>query len=199
MAEVLSISTRAELRRWYENNHASAKEMVIPCSKAKTDKPGIIRYLDAVEEALCFGWIDSSTYSKDGIFHQRFSPRRKNSEFSALNWARCQRLERLGLMTDAGRAAIPADIEQRLIPKEDIISALKEDPIVWENFRSFPPLYQSIRVWNIERSRKSPELFGRMLARLIEQTRAGKMYGDWNDGGRLSPCPVSEQENRHNT
>jgi len=185
MIEPLFITTRAELRRWYETNSATAKEMVIPCHKAKSDKPGIIRYLDAVEEALCFGWIDSTTCSKDGIFYQRFSPRRKNSEFSALNWARCQRLERLGLMTDAGRAVIPADIVQRLVPKPDIVAALRADSSVWENFQSFPPLYRNIRIWNIERSRKRPEEFGRMLARLIEQTREGKMYGDWTDGGRL--------------
>lgn len=185
MIEPLHITSRAELRRWYEENYDTASEMVIPCSRAKTDKPGIIRYLDAVEEALCFGWIDSSIYTVDGVFHQRFSPRRKRSEFSALNYARCKRLERLGLMTDAGRAAIPADIEQRLIPKDDIIATLKADRTVWKNFKSFPPLYQSIRIWNIERIRKNPEVFDRMLANLIVHTRKGEMYGDWNDGGRL--------------
>jgi len=185
MTEPLDIRTRAELRLWYEENHAAAKEMFIPCSRAKDGKPGMLRYLDAVEEALCFGWIDSTTHSKDGVLYQRFSPRRSGGEFSALNWARCQRLERLGLMTDAGRAAIPSDIEQRLIPKADIIAALKADPAVWKNFQSFPPLYRSIRVWNIERSRKRPDEFSRMLSNLIEHTRAGKMYGDWNDGGRL--------------
>lgn len=185
MMEPLHVTTREELRRWYEENHDTAAEMVIPCSRAKVDKPGIIRYLDAVEEALCYGWIDSSTKSIDGVFYQRFSPRRKSGEFSALNWARCQRLEKLGLMTDAGRAVIPADIERRLIPKADIIAALKADPIVWKNFKSFPPLYQSIRIWNIERSRKNPAVFNRMLSNLIAHTRKGKMYGDWNDGGRL--------------
>jgi len=185
MTEPTYITTRAELRHWYEDNFATAKEIVIPCHKAKADRPGVIRYLDAVEEALCFGWIDSRTLSKDGIFYQRFSPRRKGGEFSALNWARCQRLERLGLMTDAGRDAIPSDMEQRLAPKADILSALKADPLVWDHFQSFPPLYQSIRTWNIERSRKHPDVFRRMLGNLIEQTRAGKMYGDWNDGGRL--------------
>ena len=88
-------------------------------------------------------------------------------------------------MTDAGRAVIPADIERRLIPKADIIAALKTDPIVWKNFKSFPPLYQNIRIWNIERSRKNPAVFDRMLSNLIAHTRKGKMYGDWNDGGRL--------------
>ena len=185
MIEPLHITTRAELRRWYEQNHDSAPEMVLPCHRGKTDKPGIIRYLDAVEEALCFGWIDSSIYTKDGIFHQRFSPRRKTSEFSAQNYARCKRLERLGLMTDAGRAAIPVDIEQRLIPKPDIIAALKADPAVWQNFQSFPPLYQQIRLWNVERRRRYPKEFDTLLRNLIEHTRKGQMYGDWNDGGRL--------------
>lgn len=185
MIEPFHITTREELCRWYEENHDTAAEMVIPCSKTKDVKPGVVRYLDAVEEALCFGWIDSTTKSVDGVFYQRFSPRRKSSEFSALNWARCKRLEKLGLMTDAGRAAIPADIEKRLMPKEDILAALKADQIVWKNFRSFPQLYQSIRIWNIECSRKNPAVFDRMLANLIDHSRKGEMYGDWNDGGRL--------------
>ncbi len=69
MIEPLHITTREELRCWYEENHDTAAEMVVPCSRAKTDKPGIIRYLDAVEEALCFGWIDSSTYTVDGVLY----------------------------------------------------------------------------------------------------------------------------------
>lgn len=185
MIEPLNISTREELRKWYEANHATAREMLLPCSRARIAKPGIIRYLDAVEEALCFGWIDSATCSRDGVFCQRFSPRRKGGEFSALNYARCQRLERLGLMTEAGRAAIPQGVEQRYIPSKDIVDALKADPQVWENFMNFPPLYRSIRVWNIERTRKHPETFSRMLSNLIAHTRKGEMYGEWNDGGRL--------------
>ena len=185
MIEPLHITSREELRRWYEQNHDSAPEMVLPCHKGKAERPGIIRYLDAVEEALCFGWIDSSTKSIDGVFHQRFSPRRKSSEFSAQNYARCKRLERLGLMTDAGRAVIPTDIEQRLIPKPDIIAALKADPKVWQNFQSFPPLYRQIRIWNVERRRRYPKEFGTLLHNLIEHTRKGQMYGDWDDGGRL--------------
>ena len=185
MIEPLHITTREELRRWYEQNHDSAPEMVLPCHRGKTDKPGIIRYLDAVEEALCFGWIDSSTKSIDGVFYQRFSPRRKTSEFSAQNYARCKRLERLGLMTDAGRTAIPTDINQRLIPKPDIIAALKADTVVWQNFQSFPLLYQQIRIWNVERRRRYPKEFDTLLHNLIEHTRKGQMYGDWNDGGRL--------------
>ena len=185
MIEPLYITTREQLRCWYEQNHDSAPEMAIACHKGKTERPGIIRYLDAVEEAICFGWIDSSTKSIDGVFYQRFSPRRKSSEFSALNYARCKRLERLGLMTEAGRAAIPADINQRLLPKQDIIAALKADPLVWQNFQSFPPLYQQIRIWNVERRRRYPKEFESILHNLIEKTRKGQMYGDWNDGGRL--------------
>ena len=185
MIEPLHITSRKELRNWYEQNHDSAPEMAIACHKGKAERPGIIRYLDAVEEALCFGWIDSSIYTKEGVFYQRFSPRRKTSEFSALNYYRCQRLERLGLMTDAGRAAIPADIEQRLIPKPDIIAALKADPVAWQNFQRFPEMYRTIRLWNVERRRRYPKEFDTLLRNLIEHTRKGQMYGDWNDGGRL--------------
>ena len=61
-------------------------------------------YLDAVEEALCFGWIDSTVKTIDGVTLQRFGKRVKNSQWTELNKERCRRLEALGLMTDSGRA-----------------------------------------------------------------------------------------------
>ena len=64
-------------------------------------------YIDAVEEALCFGWTDSSQKVIEGVRYQRFSPRRKGSVWTELNKERVRRLERLNLMTDAGRSILP--------------------------------------------------------------------------------------------
>ncbi|MBP5681015.1 MAG: hypothetical protein J6X31_08215 [Bacteroidales bacterium] len=65
-------------------------------------------YLDVVEEALCFGWIDSTIKKMpDGRLAQRISPRRKNSHWTELNILRCKELERRGLMTEAGKLAMP--------------------------------------------------------------------------------------------
>ena len=76
-------------------------------SRAKTPPAGILPYLDVVEEALCFGWIDSTLKKlPDGRLAQRLSPRRKNSHWTELNKERCKRLAEQGLMTDAGLKAL---------------------------------------------------------------------------------------------
>ena len=75
---------------------------------------GHLGIIDAVEEAMCFGWIDSTTKKMDnGITAQRLAPRRKGSLWSELNKERCRRMERLERMTDAGRAVLPDMSESR--------------------------------------------------------------------------------------
>ena len=94
--------------------------------KGKPVEKGVFYYIDAVEVALCYGWIDSSQKVIDGVRYQRFSPRRKNSKWTELNKERVRRLEKLGLMTDAGRSVLPnMDVNSYKIDK-DIVNALKE-------------------------------------------------------------------------
>ena len=69
---------------------------------------------------------------------------------------------------------------------QDIISKLKKDNIVWENFNKFPDLYKKIRIDNINWARKDKELFTNRLNKLIETAKQNKMYGEWNDYGRLN-------------
>ena len=103
---ILNISSREELRSWYLDNHDTCREFWIRVNRGKTDVPGVIPYLDSVLEALCFGWIDSTLKKvDDGSPFQRYSPRRKGSHWTELNRERCWELERLGLMTPAGRKA----------------------------------------------------------------------------------------------
>ena len=102
-------SLRSELRDWLEINHLSAREcwIVIYRGKKKPDHV-CLPYLEAVEEALCFGWIDSTLKRlPDGRLAQRLSPRRKGSHWTELNIRRCADLERSGMMTESGRAALP--------------------------------------------------------------------------------------------
>ena len=78
--------------------------------KVKRGRPmddGTFWYIDAVEEAMCFGWIDSTLKRLDGEAYQRFAPRAKGSLWSELNKERCRRMERVGRMTDMGRAVLP--------------------------------------------------------------------------------------------
>ena len=167
-------------------DHADAeKECWIVVKRGKPADDQHFWYLDAVEEALCFGWIDSTQRVINGIRMQRFSPRKKTSQWTELNKERVRRLERLGLMTDAGRRVLPPMGERSFHFDPDIVSALKQAR-VWSAFRSFPPLYQRVRAGNIASYRKrNPSVYHSMLSHLITETKKKQMFGDWNDYGRL--------------
>jgi uncharacterized protein YdeI (YjbR/CyaY-like superfamily) len=98
--------SRAAWRQWLQRNHESRGEVWVVFYKRHTDEP-TLSYADAVEEALCFGWVDGVKRSIDvQRYTHRFSPRTLASKWSALNRARAKRMEQAGRMTDAGRKAI---------------------------------------------------------------------------------------------
>ena len=88
-------------------------------------------------------------------------------------------------MTDAGRSVLPDMSENGFVIDEVILSALQADEEIWKNFQKFPSLYQRVRIDTIQIKKKQPELFQRRLRKLLENTKAGVMYGEWNDNGRL--------------
>ena len=104
---LLEFGSRSEWRSWLQNHHATESSCWLAIYRSKQPPRGMcLQYVDAVEEALCFGWIDSTLKSlHDGRLAQRFSPRRKNSHWTDLNLQRCRDLEKQGLMTEAGWAA----------------------------------------------------------------------------------------------
>lgn len=105
ITNLLEFTDRAQLRQWFIHNHDTAKECWVTMYRTKIPRTDCIPYRDVVEEALCFGWIDSTVKRlPDGRNAQRLSPRRKNSHWTELNIQRCYQLEKQGLMTDAGRA-----------------------------------------------------------------------------------------------
>ncbi len=105
-------------------------------------------------------------------------------QWSELKKERCRRLEVMGLMTDSGRRVCPdLNAEFEIIP--EIMSEFKKNPVAWRNFRSFPKLYQRVRIDTIQVNKKCLELFERRLYKLIEASEKGEMIGEWNDGGRL--------------
>ena len=186
MDNLLDAKNRDELRQWLMDNHRTAKECWVVVKRGRPVDDGTFWYIDAVEEAMCFGWIDSTTKKLDsGVTVQRLAPRRNNSLWSELNKERCRRMERLGRMTDAGRAVLPDMTEKGFVIDDDILKALKEDPAVWETFQTFPMLYQHVRIDTIQIKKKQPELFRSRLQKLIDNTKEGRMYGEWNDNGRL--------------
>ena len=181
---ILDIRSRNEFRQWLSDHCATEKECWIAVKRGKTPPADSLWYLDAVEEALCFGWIDSTLKNIDGVSLQRFGPRSKSGRWTELNKERCRRLEKLGLMTDRGRAACP-DLDAEFPIDSEIIEALNLNPSALQNFNSFPRLYQRVRIDNIQRVKANPELFTNRLNKLIEASEKGEMIGDWHDCGRL--------------
>lgn len=182
---VLTIRSRQELRDWFELHSANESECWVAVKRGKPVDPDIFYYLDAVEEALCFGWIDSTHKVIDDVRMQRFTPRKKNSPWTELNKERVRRLEKLGLMTDMGRSVLPAMGVRSFKVDPDVESAMKQAR-VWSRFRSFPSLYQRIRAYNVAFYKKrDPQMYEQTLSHLIEETKKGHMFGEWNDYGRL--------------
>lgn len=182
---ILDVKNRQEFREWLIHNAESETECWIEVKRGTPVDNSIFYYLDAVEEALCFGWIDSTQKFVDGVRLQRFSPRKKNSPWTELNKERVRRLEKLGFMTDAGRAVLPLMGVRSFKVDADIEKAMKQAR-VWSKFKAFPPLYQRIRAYNVEFYKtRDKAAYNRALEHLIAETKKGKMFGNWNDYGRL--------------
>ena len=108
VVNLLHLASRSELRQWLEENHARERCCWVVIHRGKCPEWPAIPYIEVVEEALCFGWIDSTLKRlPDGRLAQRLSPRRAKSHWTELNKQRCRDLEERGLMTEAGRRTIP--------------------------------------------------------------------------------------------
>lgn len=177
ITETLYVTDRAEWRRWLVDNHKTAKEIWLVYYSKESGKPRI-PYLHAVEEALCFGWIDGIAKKMDAEHTaQRFTPRRPKSNWTELNKERMRRLIAQGLMTEAGLAVAPDLSIESFTIAPDILEALQADPVVWANYQQFEGLYQRVRVSTIEDARRQPEEFHRRLEKFIDITRQNKTYG----------------------
>jgi len=180
---ILKVITRSEWRDYLINHHNDKNEIWIVLKKKPL--PEELSYLDSVEEALCFGWIDGLAKSyNDQERLQRFTPRRSKSNWTELNKARAKRLIEMNLMTEAGLKVLP-DLEKEFTLSSIVELSLKSDQQVWKNFITFPELYRRVRVGYIEEFKGNSIEFERRLNHFIKMTREGKMFGNWNDGGRL--------------
>ena len=185
MDNILNITNKKDFREWLSKNASKEKECWIQVKRGKPIDNNIFYYLDAVEVALCFGWIDSTHKEIDGIRYQRFSPRSKNSPWTELNKERCRRLIKLGLMTELGYKVLPSLGPRSFKIDEDIEKSLKEARC-YSKFKSFHPLYQRIRAYNVYFYKsRNKEMYEQTLNHLIEETKKGNMFGEWNDYGRL--------------
>lgn len=182
IGKTLYITDRKTFRNWLKQNHKTEKDIWLIFYKQSSGKPRL-PYNDAVEEALCFGWIDSIIKKiDDEKFAQRFSPRKKNSQLSELNKERIKRLIKQKKLTAVGLRAIEhafnnSELQEKFQIPKDILRELKRNKKVWTNFQVFPESYKRIRIGWIESARSRPEVFRTRLNYLLKMTGKNKMYG----------------------
>lgn len=182
LGKTLYVTNRKQWRSWLAKNHNKEKEIWLIYYRKSSGKKRI-PYNDAVEEALCYGWIDSIQKGIDKEkFAQRFSPRKPNSVLSQMNKERIHRLIEKKKMTVNGLNAVKhvfddSSKNSKCIIKADILRLLKEDEKTWENFRKFPESYKRIRIGWIEGARTRPELFKKRLEYFLKMTAKNKKYG----------------------
>jgi uncharacterized protein YdeI (YjbR/CyaY-like superfamily) len=175
--------TPVRFRRWLERNHDAANELWVGFYKVKSGKGGMV-YRQALDEALCFGWIDGLVRSLDEeSYAQRFTPRRKGSNWSAANIERVRQLEALGRMRQPGLAAFERrdeeksaaySFEQKAVKLAGgLEKAFRENSRAWIFFTAQPPSYRRAATWWVM-SAKKEETRARRLSRLIAACAEGK-------------------------
>ncbi len=173
--ETFYTSDRNEWRRFLADHFETLKEIwfVFPVKESGEKS---MSYNDAVEEALCFGWIDSTIKHIDELHRaQRFTPRRKGSPYSRPNIERLIWLEEQGMIHPSVRGSILPIIREPFVFPADILEVLRQDETVWENYCGFSESYRRIRVAYIDAARKRPEMFEKRLHSFVEKTRKGKL------------------------
>jgi len=183
IGKTLYAPSRKEWHDWLVKNHAKEKEIWLVYYRKASGKPRI-DYNDVVDEALCFGWIDSIVKGiDDEKFAQRISPRKKTSVLSQLNEERIRKLISEKRMTDVGLAAVahvfdPISDAGRFKFPADILKAIRKNKKAWENFEKLPEHYKRIRVAYIARQREhNKDAFERSLATFIKKTEENKRFG----------------------
>jgi len=172
----------AHFRRWLETNHQDADELWVGFWKAHTGRGGLT-YEEAVEEALCFGWIDGLVKRVDEhAYKQRFTPRRTRSIWSAINIRKVAALRAAGRMAKAGVAAFegrdPARAKQYSGEnRQAVLSSTYEKrfrarQVAWRFFEAQPTGYRRTAMFWVM-SAKREETRERRLARLIDDSERG--------------------------
>lgn len=187
-------ATSAGFRRWLETNHDKAEELYVGFYKKASGKPSIT-WSEAVDQALCFGWIDGVRKSIDeSSYMNRFTPRRPRSTWSAVNVAKVRELTRRGLMHPAGMAAFEKrsddrtatySFEQREAAKFDkeLERRFRANKDAWSWFQTQPPGYKKTAThWVM--SAKRQETRDRRLTILIDDSAEGRRIAQLTPPGR---------------
>jgi uncharacterized protein YdeI (YjbR/CyaY-like superfamily) len=183
-AEAIFFETPGELRAWLEEHHATASELWVGCYKKGSGRRSLT-WSEIVDEALCFGWIDGKVQRIDEhCYRQRLTPRRRNSNWSAINITKVAELRAEGRMTPAGEAAFAArregspgalSYERRHEAAFDAEqeAAFRANASAWDWFTAQPASYRSLATFWVV-SAKRPETRARRLSTLIECSSEGR-------------------------
>jgi uncharacterized protein YdeI (YjbR/CyaY-like superfamily) len=175
--------TGRAFRTWLAKNHASVGELWVGFYKKSAKKQGT-SYAEALDEALCYGWIDGVRYAVDELSYKiRFTPRRPKSIWSLINVRHVERLKKLGKMAEPGLKAFEAREQHRtgiysFEQKRPGLAAkhrktFRGNPAAWKFFSQQAPWYQRV-TGNWVSSAKREETQQRRLAQLIADSAAGK-------------------------
>lgn len=181
-----AFKTQSDFRKWLQQHHASRPELTLRLYKVHALHKGI-GYKQAVEEALCWGWIDGVVRSLDSdSFEQRYSPRKAKSNWSRVNIAKMQQLIASGKAAPPGIAAFerrdkiavaPYSFENRHITLSPaFLKRLKANAKAWKFFQSEPPGYARTTVFWVMSAKKEAtreKRFRTMLDRMAKGERMG--------------------------
>jgi uncharacterized protein YdeI (YjbR/CyaY-like superfamily) len=172
----LYVENRTQWRAWLEANSRAAKEVWLVYYKKGTGRPRVA-YADAVEEAICFGWIDSKIRKLDQArFAQLFTPRKPQSRWSASNIARASRMIHEGKMTAAGLKVFNPGNKTPALPTKlpgPLEEQFRKQASAWENFQHFPAVYRRMTVGWVASAKREVTQLSR-LRRLIAESEANK-------------------------
>jgi uncharacterized protein YdeI (YjbR/CyaY-like superfamily) len=177
ITKTLYITNPKDWRNWLKKNYKSEREIWLIYPKTGTGKPRI-QYNDAVEEALCFGWIDSiiKTLDKESTV-QRFSPRKPKAKYSQANIERLRSLVAQKKVIKEVAETLGDILEEKFIFPADILKALRANKEAWKNYQKFSDSYKRIRIAFIDGVRNRPEEFKKRLRHFIEMTEKNKTFG----------------------
>jgi uncharacterized protein YdeI (YjbR/CyaY-like superfamily) len=175
--KTLYVFNRREWRAWLKKNYKTEKGIWLIYYKKDSGKPRI-PYNDAVEEAICFGWIDSILKKVDEErFAQRFSRRNPKSPYSQANTERLREMIKKGKVAKDVLVAVGELGAEKFKVPPDILKAIKVDKDAWKNFQTFSPGYIRIRVGFIDHSRNRMDFFKKRLDYFIRMTAKNKRFG----------------------
>lgn len=177
ITQTLYVHKREDWREWLQQHAQTESEIWLVYYRVETDQPRIA-YNDAVEEALCFGWIDSTVKTLDEERTvQRFSPRKPKSGYSQTNKERLRRLKAQGKLMPEVEASLGDILDEPFAIPEDILEALQANPQAWHNFQRYAAPYQRIRIAYIDHARHRPGEFEKRLNHFLKLTEQDKQFG----------------------